>query len=157
MFRHPSSRDPNQIVQYSHDEDQNAQRVVLVGGDFGIAEAVKESLKDFKIDLISQPSAPQFWPNEIEKEVIVKEYVTLTVPQIIKEQEFKVIETERLVTIIEPRIIEIEKPILIKETEVKVIEQQVIIKEVKDLDKLIKLLLIAQAVTLVIVLLKTFI
>jgi len=157
MSRNPSSRDPNQIHQYSHDEENNAQRVVLVGGDFGIANAVKESLKDFKIELNSSSGNISKEPFIIEKEVIVKEYSILQVPQIIREQEIKVIETEKLVTVIEPKIIEIEKPVYIKETEIKVIEQQVIVKEVKDLDKLIKLLFIAQAVTLVIVLLKTFI
>lgn len=134
MKRQPSSRDPNQITQYSHDEENNAQRVTIVGGDFGIADAVTKSLKDLKFDF-KYPEAPKFEPFIVEKEVVVKQYEVLQIPHIIREQDFKIIETEKLVTIIEPKIIEIEKPIFIKEIEIKVIEQQIIVKEIKNLDK----------------------
>ena len=140
-----SQRDPNQIMQYTHDEDQNAQRVTIVGGDFGIAQAVKDSLKDLKLEL---PKQPEFFP--IEKEVIVKEYATLTVPQIIKEPQ--IIEVPKIVY--ETKIIEIEKPIVT--TEIKIVERQVIVKEVKNLDTMFKLFLLGQTISTLIYLIGLF-
>ncbi len=149
----PSSRDPNQIVQYSHDEEYNAQRVTIVGGDFGLADALKEGLKDLKIEI---PTSKQTfeWPMTVEKEVLVKQYETLQIPQIIKEQEIKIVEVPKV--IYETKFIEIEKPIIIKEVEIKVIEQQVIVKEIKNLDMLFKVLIVTQILTTLLVLFKTF-
>lgn len=149
-MRNPSSRDPNQIVQYSHDEKNNAQRVMVVGGDFGLADAIKEGLKDLKFQ---QPEFPKFFQDE--KEVIVKQYEVLEVPRIIKEQEIKIIEVPKV--IFETKLIEIDKPFIVKETEVKVIEQQIIVREVKDIDNVLKKLMIIQAITLVLFIIKLFI
>lgn len=128
-----TNRDSDQTVRYEHDEKNDAKRVVVVGGDFGIADAVKNSLKDLTLNFEQPRQQTLEWPMTIEKEVIVKQTQVVEVPKIIKETEVKIVEVPRIV--FETKIIEIEKPVIIKETEIKVIEHQTIVKEIKNLDK----------------------
>jgi hypothetical protein len=153
MAREYTNMDTNQIVRSQHDESHDAQRVTIVGGDFGIAEAVKESLKDLKIEI---PTAPQVVKQEqpfvIEKEVIVKEYEVLKVPEIIKEYEVKIVEIEKPIVVYETKLIEV--PVIQKEIEY--VDRQVIVKEVKDYDKYVKALLIVQVLGLLATIVKLF-
>lgn len=123
-----SHQDPNQIVTLEHDNQHDAKRVIIVGGeklDISINEdklvnAIKDGLSSIKfennqtsqsgIDNTAQIQIieknvfiPQIEIREIEKQIIVPqiEYRTIEIPII----------TERIVTI--------EKPIIIKETEFK--------------------------------------
>lgn len=123
-----SHQDPNQIITLEHDNQFDAKRVIIVGGEKlditinedKIVNAIKEGLSniEFKnmstsqpiVDNISQIQTieknvfiPQIEIKEIEKQVFIPqiEYRTIEIPVI----------TERIVTI--------EKPIVIKETEFK--------------------------------------
>jgi hypothetical protein len=130
--------DSKEIPRYTYDEDKNAQRVVLVG-DFGIAESIKESLKDLKIDLPTPQihdthRAPEivekYIPGPvqtIEVPVIVRETQFKDVPVIIKETEYKEISVPTIVKETEFRDV----PVLIKETEIRTIEVPTIIKEIE--------------------------
>lgn len=106
--------DPNQITQYSFDENLRANRVVIVG-DAPVFNTESHTLSD---------------PIYIEKPVVVTqiEYKEIQVPHVIKEIEYKEIEKPYIVKEIEYREIvkevpvervvykEIEKPIIVKET-----------------------------------------
>jgi len=88
-----SSLDLNQMVRREFDEQNDAKRVTIVGGEKvdlivdsdKIAQAVKESLS--KITLMNNTK-------EIEKHVFIPqiEYKVIEVPVIIKEIEYKTIE-----------------------------------------------------------------
>lgn len=147
-----TNMDPHQIVRSQHDEDSSAQRVTIVGGDFGIAEAVKESLKDLKIEMPQQIQQKAEQPFIIEKEVVVKEYELLKVPEIIKEYEIKVVEIEKPIIVYETKLIEI--PVIQKETEY--VDRHIVIKEVKDYDKYVKAMLIIQTLGLLATIIKLF-
>lgn len=139
-----TQRDPNQITQAEHDESLNASRVTIVGGDFGLAQAVKDGLKDIKFDQQPGTITEYKQPMIIEKEVIVKQIQTVQIPTIVKEyerfevpvivkeqQEIKIIEVPKV--IFEPKIIEIEKI--------------VIVKEIANMDKMFKLFLLGQTIS----------
>lgn len=149
-----TTMDSNMIQRHQHDEDNQAQRVVLVGGDFGIKEAVQESLKDLKLDikLPEQKTQVQQQPFIIEKEVIVKEYELLKVQEIVKEYEIKVIEIEKPIVVTETKLIEV--PVIHKE--IQFVDKEVIVKEVKDLDKFVKYMLIIQTIGVIATLIKLF-
>jgi len=125
-----SQLDTNQIINRKFDESQDADRVVLVGGEKlelsidsdKIAAAVKEgiSLSNFrfgpeyipKLDLPAQIQS-------IEKNVFIPqiEIKTIEVPVIIKEIEYK--EIIREVPIYIEKIVTVEVPIIVKEIEFK--------------------------------------
>lgn len=99
--------DNPQILRHMFDEENDAQRVIVVGSD--IAKAVKEGLKDLKIEVNPE------WSKEWNKIIPYVQPVTLE-PKIIKEIEFKEIE----------KVVYIEKPII--QTEIRVIEVPIIPK-----------------------------
>lgn len=135
--------DPGQIIRSQHDEDSSAQRVTIVGSDglnATIAEAVKESLKDLKIELPQPIQQKSEQPFIVEKEVVVKEYELLKVPEIVREYEIKVVEIEKPIVVYETKLIEV--PVIQKE--IQYVDRQIVIKEVKDYDKYVKAMLIVQ-------------
>lgn len=147
--------DSKEIPRYTYDEVNNANRVVLIGGDFGVAEAVKEGLKDLKVtvDTTTKPGITEtvYLPGPVQK---------IEVPVIVRETEYKEITVPVIQT--EVRIIEVEKPIIQKELEIQRIEVPVLIKE-KELqmvyvDRLnYKMFFILQALTLGLILLSKLI
>ena len=148
--------DSQQIPRYTFDEENNAVRVVLAG-DFGIAEAIKDNLKDIKVDITQQND-----PKSIEVRVdnTPGPIQKIEVPGIIKETEIKEIQVPQIVLQKEVEIITIEKPIVV--TEYKEIQVPIIVKEkevqVVYVDKLnYKLLFIFQALTFGLIVLSKFI
>lgn len=142
--------DTGQIVRSQHDENQSAQRVTIVGGDFNLGPAIQEGLKNLKLELPERPTFEYKQPMIIEKEVIVKQVQTVNIPTIIKEYE----KIEVPVVVYETKIVEIEKPIIT--TRVEMVEKQIIVKEVQNLDIVLKKMMIIQAITLGLILLKLF-
>lgn len=118
--------DNDQIVRYSYDPEHQAQRVVLTG-DFGIAEAIKSSLKDIKID-VGVNNNPE--PSTVQ---------VIEVPKIIQvtETKIQVVEVEKQIILKEIEYREIEKPVIIRETEVIRVEVPIVQKEIQiiEIDK----------------------
>lgn len=152
--------DSKEIPRYTYDEENNAQRVTIV--DFGIAEAIKEQLKDLKIELpVQQPLATMRMPEPI----IVKEYLPgevrfeqIQVPIIVKEIEYREIQVPVIQH--EVRVIEIEKPIIQKE--IVTVEVPVIVKQIElqmvYVDRLnYKMLFILQLLTFGLIVISKFI
>ncbi len=116
----------------------DAQRVIVVGKDgLEIAETIKESLKDLKIET-KQSDKIQI----IEVPKIITEYKEIE--KIIPVIEYKVIEIEKLVIVKEIQIIEIEKPIIINQSQV--LEVPVIVKQLESFPKVIMYLLLGQLI-----------
>jgi hypothetical protein len=114
--------DNDQIIKREHDQASDAKRVVIVNSDYSaqIAESIKESLKDIKIDVtttnVAQPQQAQSSSVQIiEIPVIVKEIEIKEVEKIVVVENTKTVEIP--VIVIQEKIVEIEKPIFIyKET-----------------------------------------
>lgn len=101
--------DREQIAIRIFDEDVDAQRVIIVGGDGNqIAASIKEGLKDLKFE------TPQTTIQIIEIPKIITEYK----------------EIEKLLPIVEYKIIE--KPIFIKE--MQIVEIPMVIKELQIIE-----------------------
>lgn len=144
--RNISLLDEHQMAQRVFDEDQDAQRVTIVGmADLGqsIANSIKESLGSIK-------AAPELGHyNHIE-------YKEIKIPEIIKETDVQIVyvpqtvieyrEIEKPVIVTEIKVVEIEKPVIVKE--IQVIEVPMIITESSS--KKIELLMFAQTVVLII-------
>lgn len=142
-------KDPNQIVCAEHNEDLNAKRVVIVGGEmpqFTMPEIKMPEIKmaDFKF--------PEFVKVEVPVIVQQKEIQVVEIPVQIVTKEVQIVETQVVVVQKELQIEKIEVPTLVKEFEV--IEKSVIVTEYKDIPKWIKALLIVQALVSIISLLK---
>lgn len=148
--RNISLLDEHQMAQRVFDEDQDAQRVTIVGmADLGqnLADSLKESLKDINI-VFKQPENTGHY-NHIE-------YKEIKIPEIIKETDVQIVyvpqtvieyrEIEKPVIVTEIKVVEIEKPVIIKE--IQVIEVPMIITESSS--KKIELLMFAQTVVLII-------
>jgi hypothetical protein len=148
MDKKVTLRDYNQINAHEHQEDLNAKRVVIVGGE----------LPEFNISNIKIPDIkiPDFEVKTIEIPTIIiqKELQIEQVPVIVKEFEIKEIEKPVIIVQKELQIERVEIPVVQKELEI--IEKPVIIKEVeyKDLPSWVKVLLVAQALISIITLLK---
>lgn len=111
-----TNRDPNQIIQFEHDEANNAQRVVVVGQDIKmdnskIAESLEKALSNIKVNL--QSSVEQKEQQIIEKHVFIPqiEIQTVEVPVIVKEIEYREIQ----VPVIVEKIVRVEVPVIVKE------------------------------------------
>lgn len=100
-------RDPNQILTAEHDEQNNAKRVVIVGGPLH-----EFKMPDFSKTLVEQSIKIE----KIEVPVIVKEVEKIEVPIVIKEIEIK------------------EIPILVKEIQFERIEVPIIVKEYQTIE-----------------------
>ncbi len=117
--------DRDQVTILEHDQANDAKRVIIVGGDGAqIAESIKESLKDIKVDfkldeekirgLLNEfKPAPAVLPEHTIVPVEHTKIEKIEVPVIIKETEFQVIEKPIVVKEVELKIIEIEKPVFI--------------------------------------------
>lgn len=134
-----SSLDLTQINMRKFDETYDADRVVIVGGDFTIdsdkiAQAVKEGISNIEFKSNSEPQA-QFVKEQvfqtIEKNVFIPqiEFKTIEVPVIIKEIEIREIEKQVIVPIIEYK--EVEKIVYIPQIEYKTIEKPVIVEKIE--------------------------
>jgi hypothetical protein len=121
-----SQLDTNQIINRKFDESQDADRVILVGGEKleisidsdKIANAVKEGLNNF--NFMSENVAKLDTPTQfqsIEKNVFIPqiEIKTIEVPVIVKEIEYREIEKPIYIE----KVVTIEKPVVIKEIEIK--------------------------------------
>lgn len=112
-----SDMDPNVILRTQHDELQQAQRVILVGGE-GItinADIKTPQSQDVRIERIEVPViVKQTEIRELQIPMIIKEVQVqkVEVPVIIKETQVQIVKTEVVVT--KPEIIQIDKPIFIE-------------------------------------------
>lgn len=140
--------DPHQVTLQEHDAHSDAKRVVIVGAS-GIAESIKEGLKDLKIDIA--PAAPQVTQALVPQIITVPEYKIIEVPTtvVIKEIEYR--ELEKPVIVPEIRVIEVEKPVFIKEIEYREIEKQVIVYEKAEIPTYVKCLLLIHTIANVII------
>lgn len=140
--------DPHQVTLQEHDAHSDAKRVVIVGAS-GIAESIKEGLKDLKIDIA--PAAPQVTQALAPQIITVPEYKIIEVPTtvVIKEIEYR--ELEKPVIVPEIRVIEVEKPVFIKEIEYREIEKQVIVYEKAEIPTYVKYLLLIHTIANVII------
>jgi hypothetical protein len=119
-----TNRDPHQITQFEHDNENNAKRVVVVGQEINIdsakiAESLEKALSNIKVDL-SQGSSNkevQIQVVEIEKQVFVPQiqYEKVEVPVIVKETQ--IVEVEKIIYI--DRMIRVEVPVIVKEIEIR--------------------------------------
>lgn len=122
-------RDPNQIVTSEHDEQNNAKRVIIVGGE--IPEFKMPDLSNLKLSGGSQIQ-------KIEVPVIVKEVQLekIEVPVVIKEIEIREIEKPIPVVIKEIHVERVEVPIVVKEYET--IQSAAQVKEITQIEKMPK-------------------
>jgi hypothetical protein len=144
-----SALDVNQIVKAQFEEDMDAQRVYLVGGDLALAvkEAVKEGMSNLKIDIPRQEQ-----PLVIETEVIVKETQIVEVEKIVMVPQ--IVEIEKTIFIKEPQIVEVEKPMIIIEPRFVEIERPVFIDRIKvDIPQWLKFVVFCESIILIGVLL----
>lgn len=128
-----SQLDVNQIKTRTFDEENDAERVVLIGQNLSLdtdklVNAIKEGIQNIKIVTpIVTPEIKQLEP--IEKHIFIPqlEIKTIEIPIIVKEIEYREIEKQVII----PRIeyITIEKPVYIET--IKEIEKQVIVKELE--------------------------
>lgn len=161
-------KDPNQVSTFEHDENNDAKRVFVVGGDLPIdedkiANAIKEGLSTAIFNITELRSEikeieknvflPQVEIKEIEKQVFVPqiEYkiievptitektITVEIPKIVRELEVKTIE----IPVITEKIITVEIPKIIKEIEYITIEKE------RYYPKIITICAIAQAMCMI--------
>ena len=121
--------DLNQMLKRTLDEANDAQRVVVVSQDIennkeALTEAVREGVKDIKIDIPVQPEI-----KVIEVPVIVKEIEKIEIPVLQREVIHQVVEKPVIVKELEIKVIEVEK--IVVKTDVQVIEKPVVIKEIE--------------------------
>lgn len=151
-----SQLDPGQIARNIYDEDQNAQRVVMIG-DFGIGEAIKEQLKDLKVsvDMPQQREAKEIQVVEVEKILKELQLERIEIPVIVKEIEIR--EIEKQVIVDKYHTITIEKPVIVEKTNVVTVDRPIIVKEQEKFPELIKYLLILQTLSLMALTVSSFI
>lgn len=119
--------DANQIRQKEHDVENDARRVVIVGGgdiSFSVdsdklVNAIKDGLKNITTTgELSISNVPAPVVETIAYSVPQIEYRTIEVPVIVKEIEYR--EVEKPIYI--ERLVTVDKPVIIKEIEFKTIE-----------------------------------
>lgn len=140
-----TQRDPLQTALYEHNEEHNAKRVVLVGGEL---PPVQVDMSNFKMEpqqvqVIEVPRTEVVTVREVEIREIQVPYIIIQkefveVPVIIKE----VVEVIREVPVVQTKVELVDKPIIIRDT------------EYKDLPKGLVICLVAQVVVSMIMLLK---
>jgi hypothetical protein len=152
-----SNADPHQIVQREFDEDNNAQRVVIVGGE--IPAISSQNVQEVRIERIEVPQIivqKEVQIVEVEKQVIVKEIQIVEVPRFVD----KIVEVKR--NIIVEKIVEVIKEVPVIQTEVQVIEKPIIIKEtqvvqIKEISNLVKVFMAVNSLATLILLVKLII
>lgn len=142
-MRNISHADPSQIIQREFDEQLDAKRVVIVGGEMPVFNIQKNLQQEVRIERIE-------------------------VPQIIIQKEIQVVEVEKIVIQKEVQIEKIEVPFVVTEIkevikevpviqhEIRMVEVPVVVKEiqVKDMSKLVKCAIAVHALTTTLLLLK---
>ena len=156
-----SQKDNAQINRYEHDDDLCAKRVVVVGGGeismnidaSSITNAVKEGLKDIKIEAIELK----------EMSCNCKPEVQIVEKQVFIPSEPQVIHIKESIPVVSSVVQIVEVPVIVKEVEIKVVEVPVIVKEVQVIespmsknnkDILMKIIVIAQIIITVLLLTK---
>ena len=131
-----TSLDHRQYSARMFGQDNDAQRVVIVGGE------------NFSIKADVQ--VPERQIDKIEIPVIVKETVfeKIEIPVVIKETVFEKVEIPVVTESV--KIIEIEKPIILQNTVIETVQIPIITKEIEKLDFKIKALLVAQAISVIV-------
>lgn len=143
-----SQYDPNQIVRMGFDDDQRAQRVILIGGE--MPEIKMGSPQSVRIERIEVPTIIKeidIREVKVASQIIVQKEIQIErieVPQIIIQKELQIERVE--IPIIVKEFVEIIKEIPIVQHEVKFIEKEVYVDRIvqKDLPKWIKFALVTQ-------------
>jgi hypothetical protein len=117
-----TNRDPNQIVQFEHEDKHNAKRVFVVGQELSIdsskiAESLEKALEKVSFKMPTQPQV-----ESIEKTIFIPqlEVKTIEVPVIVKEIEYREIQ----IPVVIEKIVTVEIPVIVKETEIKYINNE---------------------------------
>ena len=130
-----SHRDNIEINQHEHDEELEAKRVVIVGGEFKldtdkISKSLETALSKATFDF-GPLGKSEVTTNSVEVQVI-------KVPEIVKETEIKVVEVpiqtfvpqiqivEVPKIVIETKIIEVEKPVIIEKIQTVYIDKPIV-------------------------------
>jgi hypothetical protein len=145
-MRQISLMDPNMIERMSYDESINAKRVYIVNGEMPTINVPEIKIPEIKMPEIKTIEVPVI---VIQKELQVEK---IEVPVVIKETEIKEVQTQVVVVDKQLQIERVEIPVVQKEIEI--IEKPVVITEYKDLPKWVNVLLVAQALTSILMLLK---
>lgn len=126
--KQPSQFDSDQVIRYAFDDDQKANRVIIVGADGqdianSIKDAVESGLKNIKIDL------PQ--GSNTNKQMQVTERIIEKIVEVPKIEY-----VERIVLVEKPmevKIIEVpQKPLIVHNTEIVEVEKLVYIDKFND-------------------------
>jgi hypothetical protein len=153
-----SNLDHNQVVMHMFDSEHDAQRVIIVGGDSAqIAESIKESLKDLKVEIsqdkvveaIQNIKMPDYTTAAVMPQQAEVRIERIEVPTIIQHTEYKTIEIEKPIYITETKTVEI--PVVVPEVKIIEVEKQVIVVEQKIVDSsssLVKALLVIQTIAI---------
>lgn len=131
--------DSGQMASYTFDEENDAQRVVVVGGS-DIASSIKEALKDIKVTVEAQTQPQVTNINQGLDPLVIK----IPYQTVVKEIEIK--EIEKPIIIEKTKIVEIEKPVIVTKTEVITVEKQIIVTQQEAFPKIIAYILAVQAV-----------
>lgn len=141
--RQISHDDPNMIIQREFDPENDAKRVIIVGGTLPTFNVQGSSYQETKIEKIEVPVIiTETKIVEIEKQVIVKE-----------------VQIERVeipTYIVQKEIQEVIREVPVIQHEIKFIEIPVVIKEIqyKEMSNLVKCVLAVHALTTISLLLK---
>jgi hypothetical protein len=146
MDRKRTLRDTNQINSAEHYEEFDARRVYIVNGEMPTINVPEIKIPEIKMPEIKTIEVPVI---VIQKELQVEK---IEVPVVIKETEIKEVQTQVVVVDKQLQIERVEIPVVQKEIEI--IEKPVVITEYKDLPKWVNVLLVAQALTSILMLLK---
>ena len=117
-----TQRDANQIIQHSHDEEHNANRVMLVNGLNIDAKEISSQIAMGLSDVIGKIN---FSPTPFGSSALLPSIQTIEIPVIVKQYEM----IEKPIYISEVKIIEIEKPIIVETIRYIEIEKQIVVKE----------------------------
>jgi hypothetical protein len=146
MNREWTSKDSNQIVRAEHDDQTDAKRVVIVGGDlpqFKVGIDTKDIEKSIKTAITEGFSSQK---QQESKQIVVKEieYREIEKPVIVEKIIYK----------------EIEKPVIIEKVVFKEIEKLVFTEGKvvqQDSSKTFKILTIVQTIAIIALVLSSFI
>lgn len=125
------------MSQRMYDEDNDAQRVVLVGGNFELTPEIKF------------PEQRQIEIKEIQIPVIVKEVEIREIekPVIIKEIEIRQIENTKVV--VQEKIQTVEIPVVVKEQLLQTIEKPIIVEKFSEVSKLLNRVVLLQTLVII--------
>ena len=166
MSRQWSQKDGDQIVRAEHDDEHDAKRVVIVGGEAPKINVTIDTNKVHETIMRAMEKSINSKPKYDENVQVKQEIQTITVekPYIVEKIEYREIEKPYIVEkiqykeiekhIITPQLIEyreIEKPVVIKETVIEIKEVPIIVEK---FSKLAIGLFIIQSIMLIIAIIK---